>query len=107
MITDSRYHSKELGKGSLKQKTAWIGLFVHKLHQFEPDTGKNTQVHCVIIDGSIDMVKLKAVSVNFRHSESESGLSFRLTLLLTWVLSTFCPNPQRFLIVFYKMLCKN
>ena len=24
-----------------------IGLFVHKIHQFEPDTGKNTQDRCV------------------------------------------------------------
>ena len=23
-----------------------IGLFVHKIHQFEPDTGKNTQDRC-------------------------------------------------------------
>ena len=23
-----------------------IGLFVHKIQQFEPDTGENTQGHC-------------------------------------------------------------
>ena len=24
-----------------------IGLFFHKIHQFEPDTGQNTQDRCV------------------------------------------------------------
>ena len=25
-----------------------IGLFAHKIHQFEPDTGKNTQDRCAL-----------------------------------------------------------
>ena len=31
-----------------------IGLFVHKIHQFEPDTGKNTQDRCVAKTAKIE-----------------------------------------------------
>ena len=49
MIPDSTYHSKELDKGSLNKKNRMkIGLFVHKIHQFGPDTGENMQNHCEI-----------------------------------------------------------
>ena len=31
-----------------------IGLIVHKIHQFEPDTGKNTQYRCVAKTAKIE-----------------------------------------------------
>ena len=98
---------------SLGRKMLWIDTFVTMSGNgficgasVECPLSEIFQVHIVIKYGSIDMVKLKTVSGIFRHSESKSGLSFWLTLFLTWALSTFCANPQCFLMVFCKTLCK-
>ena len=47
IITDNTNHSNKLYEGSLNQETEWkFDYFVHKIHQFGPNAGKNTPDCC-------------------------------------------------------------